>query len=98
MTSFASKTSTTGIRRFVQPKSRRLEDDGFSSFPFAAETGRQRPTANADLDLTARRLASDLVNIGPIDADILQLAIRIGREFVQYIPVTPTLFQESRNE
>jgi hypothetical protein len=61
----------------------------------------RRPRSVAGVDFrfsTARRQAGDLVDVGAIDADVLQLTIRIARELVQDIPVTTTLFQESRDE
>jgi hypothetical protein len=48
--------------------------------------------------LAAGGLAGDVLNVGAVDADILQFAVGIGRQFVQNIPVTTTLFQESRDE
>jgi hypothetical protein len=43
-------------------------------------------------------LARDMSDIGPVDAYILQFAVRIAGQFVENVPVTTALFQEFANE
>ena len=47
--------------------------------------------------LFLRRQAGDFVNVGAIDADIVQLAVAIGRELLQHAPINAAGAQESRD-
>src|SRR5271157_4528561 len=48
------------------------------------------------LFLLPRSQAGDFVNVGAIDADVVQLAIRIVRQFLQHAPIHAAGAQESR--
>jgi hypothetical protein len=47
---------------------------------------------------TARRLAGDVLEVGAVDADVLQFAIGVARKLVQDVPVSTALFQKARDE
>ena len=64
-----------------------------------ARKGRRRQTcAFVRLVLFPRREAGDLVNVGAIDADIVQLTIGVGGQFLDDAPVGPTRAQEAHRE
>jgi hypothetical protein len=48
--------------------------------------------------LAARRFPGDVFDVGAIDAEIMQLAVRIGRKFLNHRPVHTPLAEKSPNE
>jgi hypothetical protein len=46
--------------------------------------------------LFPRSQVGDFVNVGAIDADVVQLAVRIGRKLLQHAPKDTTCAQEAR--
>lgn len=48
--------------------------------------------------LFLRRETGDFANIGAIDADVVQLAIRIAGKLLEYVPVGPAYLQEAREQ
>src|SRR5271163_4973540 len=46
--------------------------------------------------LILRSQARDLVNVGAVDADVMQLAIGISRKLLQDVPIYATCAQETR--
>ena len=70
-----------------------------SSAPGEQQHGLPFSMAFSLCDYSASRgLAGDVVNVRAVDADVLQFAVRIGRQFVQDVPVATTLFQKAGDD
>jgi hypothetical protein len=65
-------------------------------FVSGKQTSSASRTPTKGLVLCLRRAANDFVNVGAINADVVQLVIQIAEKLLEYAPVGPATPQEAR--